>query len=353
MISFNQKTQTIHHGGNLDFAIKRYNIPKEQWIDLSTGISPWAYPITDLPDNVWQELPPSNNELITIAATYYGVNPGSITATPGSQLAIRLIPQLFEPANVAIPSLGYKEHAISWQTANHQTINYNNTTELIELISNKLVQHVVLINPNNPSGEKIDLDTLKKIIPQVDGACIIDEAFVDFYDTDEINSATKLLCQNESDNLIILRSVGKFFGLAGIRLGFAIGSHPELLTLRALLDPWSISHVSQTIGIQALQDSPWQQQQRNKIKQQQDAFQIVLDDLLNSHLKHFSMTETGLFNSVFAEKSKLKELHHQLAKQAIWTRLGNKNDQPSWLRFGLTKDIAEFEKRTHSLSHAT
>ena len=126
MITFSSTLPTVHHGGNLDDAIKRYRIPKKDWIDLSTGISPWAYPIKPLPEHVWQNLPTSNKELIAVAAKYYDVLPNQLIATPGSQIAIRLIPQLCSTSSVAIPSLGYKEHAASWQMANHRLVQYQN-----------------------------------------------------------------------------------------------------------------------------------------------------------------------------------------------------------------------------------
>ena len=344
MISLNAQVQIIQHGGNLDDAVKRYNISKKLWLDLSTGISPWSYPFKNLPKNVWQELPPSNHELLTVAAKYYDVNYDKITATPGSQLAIRLIPQLFEPTNVAIPSSGYQEHAASWQMARHKLITYQNTTQLLELISKKLVEHVIIINPNNPSGEKINISTLEKITKKTNGTCIIDEAFIDYYNTADINSATKILNIHDCHNLIILRSIGKFFGLAGIRLGFALGSHPKLAILRSLLEPWSISHPSQQIGIQALKDKQWQQQQITNIRQQQEAFHEVLTDTLNQYLKQYSLAEAGLFNTVFSDKQSLIEFHHELAKNRIWTRFGNQGET-SWLRFGLPKDIAQFENK--------
>ena len=349
MISLNTKTQTIRHGGNLDEAIKLYNMPKENWIDLSTGISPWAYPVKNVPEYVWHELPPSHNELLASAASYYKTSQSSIMVTPGSQIAIRLLPQLFTPTTVAVPALGYKEHDVSWQMADHKIIRYFDTTELLELVRQKRVEHVVIINPNNPSGEKFDIHTLEKISLAINGICVIDEAFIDYYENNNdfpsISSATETLKLSNFENLIILRSIGKFFGLAGIRLGFVIGSHPRLTKLNTLLQPWPISHASQFIGIQALSDDQWQQQQRIHIKQQQYSFQNILNDFLANNLEDYSCIESGLFNTVFSCKTSLKKLHEQLATQGIWTRLDDHKDQPSWLRFGLPKDMAQFKQR--------
>jgi len=115
--------------------------------------------------------------------------------------------------------------------------------------------------------------------------------------------------------------------------------------LNSLLQPWAISHASQHIGIQALKDTQWQQQQRVQIKQQQDLFKIPFKNLINNNLDKLSAVESGLFRTVFSDKPALKELHHKLAQQGIWTRLSNENDPISWLRFGLPNNIAEFEKR--------
>lgn len=354
MLNLNTKTPSLKHGGNLEYAIAKYGIPREQWLDLSTGISPWSYPCSNIPAYIWQNLPQSNTALIAAASRYYSpssaveehsLNNKSILAVPGSQIAIRLLPQLFEASTVAVPKLGYKEHAASWQMASHETINYSNMDELQSLINNQLVEHVVLINPNNPSGDKLSLETIGNLASATNGAFIIDEAFIDQYDSTDTASATALALSQmeEYQNIIVLRSIGKFFGLAGIRLGFIISSNPKVTLLNTLLEPWSISHASQYIGIKALEDAQWQLSQRERIDNQQHAFKAVLTKLFNTHLKEFSHTEAGLFNTVFADKKSLEYLHLYLAKKGIWTRLGNEEDKPSWLRFGLAKDIEQFE----------
>lgn len=346
MITINSKTATVKHGGNIEDAVKRYGSPRDQWLDLSTGISPWSYPVENLPKQVWNQLPPPNTELIAAAAKYYGVRTEHVTAIPGSQIAIRLIPQLFKPAKVAIPSLGYQEHIASWRMANHQITTYHNTNELLELVLNKHVEHVVIINPNNPSGEMLTIQTIEKIASQLTGSLIIDEAFIDTYDmTTGVHSATSDIHKN----MIVLRSVGKFFGLAGIRLGFAIGFHQKLSLLNALLEPWSLSHVSQYIGTQALQDTQWQQQQAARISQQQSTFQSILKPFLNLYLTQYELKNAALFNTVLAPKEELLELHHKLATQSIWTRLGNQGDDPSWLRFGLPCKPSQFKKRIENI----
>lgn len=322
-----------------------------EWLDLSTGISPWAWPVPDLPSSVWHQLPPPNTALLTAAAQYYKVDIGCIVATPGSQLPIRLIPQLLSPAKVAIPTLGYQEHARSWQLANHELVYYSSTEQLLHFLSQKTIEHAVIINPNNPSTELIPQETMIQIEAQTPGIVVLDEAFID--------ACASLTPSEEPDhwlyesglskNTIRLRSLGKFFGLAGLRVGFAIGKHEILEQLDSLLQPWPISHASLIIAESALSDSLWQEQQVQKIAAQSKRFSQVLEKLIDKRLTHFEIKHAGLFSTVFAEQTELFTLHQQLAQLGIWTRLHNLGDSPAWLRFGLPQDIKQFCKQSQSL----
>ncbi len=358
MININKNTTAIQHGGNLETAIKKYGFDKDQWIDLSTGISPWSWPVQVSDEDVWRKLPPSNEELIIAAAGYYRIDHNKVIATPGSQMAIRLLPQLFKPSTVAVPALGYQEHAASWQLANHTVLRYQSTSELFDLLKSHQAEHAVVINPNNPSCEILDPKTINNIAAQVPGAMIIDEAFIDFYEnsspTEKDGAMIQSAVKNLTNNMIVLRSIGKFFGLAGLRLGFAIGDHPKVAQLNTLLQPWSISHASMIIGTQALADNVWQQQQHLRIKNQTKAFLPILTALISNELsnldqKEYEVKSCGLFNTVLIDKSLgpdvLIELHHKLAQQAIWTRLFNPNDDTAWLRFSLPADLHVIEQR--------
>ncbi len=337
------------HGGNLGDAIGQYNIAREQWLDLSTGVSPWAWPIPKLAEHVWTDLPPSTNELLISASNYYRCEREHIIASPGSQLIARLIPQQIETSNVAIPVLGYQEHRHSWELAGHTIHFYQSTSELNTLIDSKKVEHAVVINPNNPTGELITAVNIDRIAKKLSGLLIVDEAFMDIHEYNQIqtnesnesdttpDSTIESAIAHPHDNQIVLRSVGKFFGLAGLRVGFAVGKHPIIKTLEAILEPWSLNHASQLIATKMLNDTVWQQSQALKIKSESKHFENIIRGFSHITLNNFHISNGGLFITLFANKKSLQQTHRLLAEYGIWTRLHNPDDQQAWLRFSLTQ----------------
>jgi len=341
MFTFSSELMRPQHGGDLIKAVQQYQIPLEDWIDLSTGISPWGYPVQDLDNSVWRDLPPDNDALLSAASQYYQVNKSSLLVSPGSQLSIRLLPQLLERSSVAIPALGYQEHPYSWRLAGHTVHFYKDLSELLSLIDQQLVNHVVIINPNNPSCEKLTINEIEKVSKLIAGSFIIDEAFIDCSSKGEVlESAIGL----GLSNTIIFRSIGKFFGLAGLRVGFVIGEHPILNHLRLLLEPWSVSHASMVIAERVLLDTEWQHEQRQRIQSYSSQMLALLHEL-GQNLPDVQIKSAGLFSTMFAKPEVLKQLHHLLANKGVWTRLFNTGDNPAWLRFSLSTDIQSLRAR--------
>ena len=351
MINLLETPSALNHGGNLQQASEIYGVSMDAWLDMSTGISPWSYPVDDLPSNVWRDLPPSNDELIATAKKYYQIDEQNVVVSPGSQLSIRLLPQLFAKSKVALPVLGYQEHALSWKLAGHQLCFYQNVEELIQLIEDGKVDHAVVINPNNPSCEKTTKEKLSYISNSIKGVLLVDEAFMDFYQTapsqipeSSFGSAISL----NAENVIVVRSIGKFFGLAGLRLGFVIGLHPVLQKLQTLFQPWAINHASMLISRQALADTQWQEQQRLKIKAGAKQLEPLLFSLCQD-FQELRIENTALFCSVFAQSIDVQKLHKQLAMLGVWTRMSNPDDKQAWLRFGLVGDMESFKQRIKKL----
>jgi len=326
----------IRHGGDLHQALELYGGSIDQWVDLSTGISPWSYPAPAFNESAWRQLPPSNRVLIAAASAYYECDKSHIICTPGSQLAIRLIPHLLEQKQVvAIPLIGYQEHANSWQMAGHSVRRYRDYKHLLELIHTEAITNAVVINPNNPTAEKVAPSSLKILSDEISGILLVDEAFSD---TDPSNS----VCRepfNTSSNMIVLRSIGKFFGLAGARIGFVIGIHPIVTQLNQLLSPWSISGPSLKLASLALSDTQWQAKQRQRISENAQRQRLVLDSIKRTDC-NYSYKDQSLFFSVFASHSAITSLHTAFAEQKIWTRLGDPyldqgEEQLNWLRLSL------------------
>jgi cobalamin biosynthetic protein CobC len=255
-----------HHGGDLQRAASDYGIALEHWLDLSTGIAPWGWPVGAIPDAVWQRLPQVNCPLQAPAAAYYGCQRAAVLAVPGSQYVIQTLPALFAGLTVALPDRGYFEHRRAWTEAGHRVLDYGHDQlpSLDRLIRQGRVDAVLVINPNNPTTVCVERELLlqwREILAQRGGVLIVDEAFMDLPEGNSLAADCPLPA------LVVLRSVGKFFGLAGLRLGFALSDAMVQTQLQQRLGPWAVSGPAQYIGCQALLDRNWQRQQRQRIAQ--------------------------------------------------------------------------------------
>lgn len=251
----------------------------------------------------------------------------------GSQAAIQTLPLLRGKSKVGVLTPAYAEHAYSWKQAGHDVIELST-----EEISAKLPQLDVLIviNPNNPSGQRFNKQQLldwHQQLSQHNGWLIVDEAFMDSTPENSLSSYPA------SNGLIILRSIGKFFGLAGIRCGFVISTDILLDLLNEKLGPWTISHPGRYIATQALLDISWQKQTQEQLKNQSTRLALLLTE--------YGLTPDGhtdLFHWIIS--SDAGQIHHALALQGILTRLFKK---PASLRFGLPKNEQQWLYLTQGL----
>lgn len=340
-LTAHQTLAPLKHGGDISSAIATYGPHPDGWLDMSTGISPWAWPVPNIDPDLWHSLPPSCDTLIQAAADYYQTPADRLVATPGSQLAIRLIPKLFSKSCVAVPSIGYQEHARSWALAGHNVQHYKNQDHLLDLLDARSAEHAVVINPNNPTGEIVTCSLLSTLANKANGHVIVDEAFADCV---RQPSASRL----QIDNLVVLKSMGKFFGLAGLRVGFVDSNSNIINTLKEIIEPWSISGPSMYIAEKALSDTHWQAQQKSRIRQQSSQFTKNLSRVTEP----FGITKTthsGLFHTAFGDKTAIDGLHDELAKVGIWSRRYNHDDSVCWLRLSLPADCQEFERRVSNI----
>ncbi|MFT5936136.1 MAG: cobalamin biosynthetic protein CobC [Pseudohongiellaceae bacterium] len=339
------------HGGNLVAASAEFGIPVEQWIDLSTGISPWVWPVPSIPDAVWQRLPYENNDLEIAAALAYGCSPSSVLAVPGSQYAIHKIPGLVSSLvplidrapvskKVAIPAVGYREHKQSWGSAGYDILFYASETQLLEILNQELIQFAVVINPNNPTTQTMAPQTLLLIASKLAarrGFLIVDEAFADVAPEFSVSH----YCP--SPGLLVLRSIGKFFGLAGIRLGFVLGDPDLLAAIKKSLPIWTVTTVSRWLGEQALSDCDWQLRQQNRLKAQSEEWM----KLIAIRYPSLSLQLNPLFVTAASEAKECLRIYQSLAKLGILVRLFTLDEGFNGIRFGLPSEseCQEFEKR--------
>jgi len=310
------------HGGDLSLAAARFGQPAAGWLDLSTGINPFAYPVPQLPPVIWQRLPDSGDDLALreVAAGAYGVSdPDEIAAAPGTQAILQLLPRLRPFSQVAVIGPTYGEHARCWGNAGHQVM----PMETLDRTTDADV--VVLCHPNNPDGRKYEIPRLLEIadsMAQRGGLLVVDEAFVDAVPEISVSHLTR-------PGLLVLRSVGKFFGLAGLRLGFAIGEPQLTRLIRQALGPWAVSGAAMAIGAMALADQEWIVATRRRLPQEIAA--------LNAILGRAGLSVAGgtpLFTLVNA--SRAWALYEYLGQLGILARPFAM--APRWLRFGLPPD---------------
>ncbi|OIR17887.1 threonine-phosphate decarboxylase [mine drainage metagenome] len=307
----------LEHGGNLALAAAQYGIPLENWLDLSTGINPNGYPIPNIPHSAWQRLPIENDGLIEAALAYYGCQ--HAIAAAGSQAALQVLPQLRAHSKIAMPQLMYQEHGKAWQRYGHEVIRFEAYPDT-HIINNADV--LLLCNPNNPTATLFSITELLNLHAQLasrGGWLIVDEAFIDVTPEHSIAQYAHL------DGLFVLRSIGKFFGLAGARVGFLIGAEQALIKAQEEIGPWSITGPSRIVAKQALTDKAWQQQTRAQLP--------AISQKLASMLAQYGLTPTAgtaLFQFVYTAQAKVWQQH--FAQQGILVRLFS---DCSALRFGL------------------
>src|SRR5574343_218609 len=240
----------LEHGGRLRQAAAHYDIPLADWLDLSTGINPQGWPVPHLPAAVWQRLPEANDGLEAAAAAYYG-NP-NLLPVAGSQAAIQWLPALLPKAAVACIAPIYAEHPQAWQHAGHKVRFLQNATLPRALAV--ATPYVLCCNPNNPTATRHPRDIVLEAADSLKkrgGWLIVDEAFIDA--TPE-ESVTALAGTADAPNLIVLRSLGKFFGLAGARVGFIFGQPGLLQRLAEAMGPWAVSGPARAVARLALAD---------------------------------------------------------------------------------------------------
>ena len=318
----------IVHGGNLHEASQRYGIPYAQWLDLSTGINPQGYPVPPLPADAWRRLPDEGDGLAACAAHYYGApDARHVLPVAGSQAAIRALPGLIPRATVAIAPLTYSEYAPAFERAGHRIVPLDIACDALP----DDVTHAVVVNPNNPTADHLSAAKLLQWHAQLTargGTLVVDEAFAD-----AMPGASLAACTNRA-GLVVLRSPGKFFGLAGVRAGFVLSDPVLLGRLREILGAWTVSGPARHAVSAAFTDLTWQNQMRAQLAAQS----ARLTGLLQA--QRFSPHSTPLF--AWTDDPRAAALHHELALRGIWTRLfptsasvrfGLPGSGDEWLRF--------------------
>jgi cobalamin biosynthesis protein CobC len=295
------------HGGNLDWAKAHWG--GEGWIDLSTGINRVPYPMGDLPPEVWTALPGQGAQARLLAAArraYRSAAP--IVALAGAQAAIQLVPRLSRPGLARVVSPTYNEHAAMLRAEGWRV---EEVSDLGHLAGADLA---VVVNPNNPDGRAWRPEALLDLVPQV-GRLVVDESFAD-----PVPDLSLAPVAGQA-GLIVLRSFGKFYGLAGLRLGFALGPEDEIEALARMAGPWPVPGVALEIGARALGDVGWAQATTARLAGEA----AQMDEIARG----FGWQALG-------------GTQDRLARARIWSRIFPWS--PRWLRLGLPGSVQEWAR---------
>jgi cobalamin biosynthesis protein CobC len=320
--------EPVAHGGDLSAVRSRYPTAPQPWIDLSTGINPVAYPVAQLPPETWSRLPTREAEqaLLAAAARRYSIaDPATVVAAPGTQALIQLLPRLMPRSRVAIVGPTYAEHELRWRRAGHDVT-------VLDIADASGADIVVVVNPDNPTGRLLAPRALRAVDTAL---LVVDEAFIDFLPT------AASLAGDLPANTIVLRSFGKTYGLAGVRLGFAVAPVRFARRLRDELGPWAVSGPALEIGRIALDDVAWLQTAAKRVAADQERLDALLVEAGFTILGG-----TTLFRlAAHPQATRLADL---LGQQGIHVRAFA--DRPTCRRFGLPASEEEFRRLATALS---
>lgn len=299
------------HGGNLDQAMARFGGGIGDWIDLSTGINRVPYPLPALPVTAWTALPTrAEMERLREAARTAFAAGSTPVVLAGAQQAIQLLPRLGRTGRARVLSPTYNEHAATLTAAGWQV---EAVTSFAALAG---ADCAVVVNPNNPGGDHHRPEDLLALLPKV-GRLVVDESFADPV------PHLSLAPQTGRAGLWVLRSFGKFYGLAGLRLGFAIGPEAETEALAAMAGPWPVCGAALEIGVKALADTFWQAETTARLAEDAARLDTLVPWRLSGGTHLFRLYETD--NAVQAQE--------HLAKSRIWCRIFPWSDR--LIRLGL------------------
>jgi cobalamin biosynthesis protein CobC len=249
------------HGGSLGRARRLFPQAPEPWVDLSTGINPHSYPLFDLPATALSRLPePARvRELDGIAAAAYGAPSAlNIVSAPGTQILLPRVASLVAPGRALVLGPTYAEHARAAAIADHTVAEVGDFGALAD------ADLAIVVNPNNPDGRVVtreNLLELARVLHSRGGLLVVDEAFMDVGPREQ-----SVAGDVGQGGFVVLKSFGKFFGLAGLRLGFAIAAAPVARRLEAELGPWAVAGLALEYGVRALGDHAWQDEMRERLR---------------------------------------------------------------------------------------
>jgi cobalamin biosynthetic protein CobC len=333
--NLSDETALAYHGGGLSAARRLFPQAAEPWLDLSTGINATPYPFTPVSAAAYARLPEAESVAALEAAAAQNFRLGAsagIVAAPGTQALIQLAPCALGAKTIAILGFTYGEHERVWAASGAEVAICESFEDLAR------ADAAVIVNPNNPDGRLHDADKLGALARDMGArgkSLIVDEAFIDVLPRE--SSLAPLL---PLPGALVLRSFGKTYGLAGLRLGFALGERARIDALRAALGPWAVSGAAVEIGLQAYRDEAWLDRAAAVLEKDGARLDALLQaagfDIIGS---------APLFR--LARHDEAQKIFRRLCEASVLTRPFAA--RPDWLRFGIPQGDADFARLAAAL----
>ncbi len=327
----------IAHGGRLIEARRRYPQAPAPFIDLSTGINPCSYPVGTLPPELLGRLPEPEtlHRLQQAAACAYGADdPSMVVAAPGTQILISLLPYLLALPRATILGPTYGEHGAAWMAAG-ATVTIARGFEAFRSVAVRAAGAAILCNPNNPDGKLADRASLLELagtLARQGGVLLVDEAFADL-ETPDPGLARFL----PHPGLLILRSFGKSYGLAGLRLGFLLGDPEAVARIRLALGPWAVSGPALMAGCAGLSDRAWRDRMRVHLQEACERMDQLLGGAgfsLVGGTRLFRLFRGAQAQMAFETLAQAGILVRRFDHDPELLRLGLPASEPEWARLG-------------------
>lgn len=323
------------HGGALDSVARAFPDAPKPWIDLSTGINPWPYPVASLPEEAFRHLPmeADRRACARAMADAWSTQAGKVEPVPGTEMVIRHLPRLLGGTTAMVARPTYGDYGLAWQAAGHRVLDVEDP-----LVAGEEADVIVLCNPNNPDGRRWSPEAIEKARQTQaarGGWIVVDEAYGD------LDPGLSCVPRAGAEGLIVMRSFGKFFGLAGVRLGAVLAPDQIIDQLRLQLGTWPVSGPALRLGAAAYGNAVWIRETRQRLgKARAD---------LDALLAESGVTVTGgtdLFR--FVDVPDAYAVWRHLAESGIYTRRFAYTDRH--LRVGLPSGVEERERLAVALS---
>jgi cobalamin biosynthetic protein CobC len=324
--------EPLAHGGDLHAARQMFPDAPEPFIDLSTGINPHPYLVPELSSALFERLPDRADvrRLAAVAAQCYGApSADHVLPAPGTQILLPQVAMLVPAGSATILRTTYAEHQRAASLAGHSATEVSTAEHLTR------ADLAIVVNPNNPDGRLVERDTLLNIADEMrprGGVLLVDESFADVVLPD-----ASLAGDIGRGNIVVLRSFGKFYGLAGLRLGFALAAPNLIERLDARLGPWAVAGPALFIGEKALADGAWKLQTLTRLIEAA----ARLDGLLTKAgleivggTSLYRLTRSPDAAQLFAQLGRAGILVRRFSQERTWLRWGLPRDENEWRRLG-------------------